>query len=72
MPVGYEDLKTVAEQTAFEFGRSVNNQVGETTTRVLANKYAFTHQCSAFPRSDNGYERLRVAFLAGARLNLIV
>ena len=70
MPVQYEDLKTVAEQTAHEFGQRCSQIAHGKGLGDIARRYALTHQCSAFPRTDNGYGRLLAAFCAGAGINL--
>lgn len=60
------DFKTVAEQSAFEFGRQVAQIIIDRhAVAAVGRRFAFTHQFAAFPRSDKGFERLQRAFMAG-------
>ena len=69
--ITFKSLKTVAEQSAFEFGQRVRSMgLGIEAERTIASKYAFAHQYAAFPRSDDGYSRLRAAFCAGAGITI--
>lgn len=68
MTIKYSDLKTVAEQSAFDFGQRCRASLSSVSLDTIARQYAFAHQYSAFPRSDNGYRRLLDAFRAGAQI----
>jgi hypothetical protein len=67
--------KTVAEQTAFEFGSQlrqsldITHRKDERALSLVARKYAFTHQFQ-FQRATDGYGRALAAFCAGAGLDL--
>lgn len=73
MTIKYSDLKTVAEQAAFDFGQLCRARLyplslSSVSLDTIARQYAFAHQHSAFPRSDNGYQRLLASFKAGAQI----
>lgn len=61
----YDQLKTVAEQTAYDFGARFAG-MSEALKRRIASSYSYTHGYALFPRSDDGYQRLMAAFLSGA------
>jgi hypothetical protein len=68
MPIKYSDLKTVAEQSAYDFGQRCRSSLSGTSLDTIGRHYAFAHQLSAFPRSETGYWRLLAAFRAGAEI----
>lgn len=63
----YEELKTAAEQAAFELGEKLRG-LPEHRLHPISRLYAHTHQYVLLPNSEFGFRRLSEAFLAGAGL----
>jgi hypothetical protein len=66
--ITFDNLKTAAEQAAFELGEKLQETLGENTLSSIGRLYAHTHQFVLLPHSEFGFRRLNAAFRAGAKL----